>query len=184
MSAWEASGRPPPPPDCIKYERIRRSAREFRTPVLVETGTFRGDAIFALRRDFEEIHSIELAPELHATASRTLGHLRHLHLHLGDSATELARVAGRLTQPALFWLDGHYCAGPSARGEQDTPIVQELTLLFDRPRGENGIMIDDARLFVGENGYPSLDQVRAMAAARRPGAAFAVENDIITLHPV
>jgi len=181
---WESAGRPAPPPDTVKYDCIRRYAEARRIAVLVETGTFRGDAIFALRRVFREIHSIELSPELHARAVLDLGHLGHIHLHLGDSASELPRIAAQLGCPAIFWLDGHFCSGPSARGQKDTPIFEELSFLLGRPAGEDVVLIDDARLFNGRDGYPSIDELRGMVHAKRPSASFEVEGDITRIAPV
>lgn len=184
LRRWEAAGRPAPPPDILKYARIREYAKRHCTPILIETGTFHGDAVFTLRRAFREIHSIELDPRLHARAVADLGHLRHVHLHLGDSSSELARVAGALSSPALFWLDGHFCAGPSARGRKDTPIFEELSYLLARPPGANVVLIDDARLFTGRDGYPALEQLREMVASGRPSASFEVDEDIIRILPV
>lgn len=115
---WRAEGCPLPPPDAVKYACIRSLAELHASQILVETGTFYGNAIFSLRHTFREIHSIELAPSLHARCVQDMGHLKHIHLHLGDSAKELPRIALGLDAPALFWLDGHFCSGPSARGER------------------------------------------------------------------
>jgi hypothetical protein len=181
---WQREGRPSPPPDAVKYACIRRYAEQFATPVLVETGTFHGNAIFTLRNAFREIHSIELAPALHARAVLDLGHLTHIHLHLGDSAAELPKVARTLGAPALFWLDGHFCSGPSARGEKDTPVFEELTYLLGRPPGRDVVLIDDARLFNGRDGYPTVEALRELVASSRPQASFGVEEDIIRILPV
>lgn len=184
LSAWQAKDKPAPPPNCLKYDCIRQYARRFATPILVETGTWKGDAIFALRHDFREIHSIELAPEIHAEAKKTLAHWPHIHLHFGDSGRELPRVVRGLTDSTLFWLDGHWCAANSARGEKDSPIVEELDFLLRRPVGQNVVLVDDARCFTGQDGYPTVEEVRAMVAAHRPAATFEVADDIIRIVPV
>lgn len=184
IAQWEAAGRPVPPPDLIKYRVIRRYAQERGIRNLVETGTWFGNAIFTLRRDFTEIHSIELAPALHAQASAGFAHLPHIRLHLGDSATELPRVAASLTGPTLYWLDGHFCSGPSARGAKDTPIFEELDYLLRRPPGQDVVLIDDARCFNGADGYPTIEQLRQMVTPLRPHASFTVETDIIRIVPV
>jgi len=184
IAQWRQAGCPTPPPDMVKYEVIRHYARKHATPVLVETGTWFGDAIFTLRREFLEIHSIELAPELHTQAVAALGHMRHLHLHLGDSATELVRIAQTLTAPALYWLDGHWCDGPSARGAKDTPIVEELNFLLRLPPRRDVVLVDDARFFNGEHGYPTVEELRQLVASRRPAASFELKDDIIRILPV
>ncbi len=184
LALWQSRGRPMPPPDIFKYDCIRDYARRHRTSTLVETGTWFGNALFTLRNDFSEIHSIELAPELHAQASAALAHLPHIRLHLGDSAVLLPRVAQSLSTPALYWLDGHWCAGPSARTDKDTPISEELAFLLNRPPGRNVVLIDDARCFNGKNGYPTVEELRTWVAARRPDSSFTLENDIIRIVPV
>jgi len=184
IAQWKIAGQPAPAPDAIKYACIRELARQHNTPVLVETGTWRGDAIFTLRGEFREIHSIELAPELHREAVGALGHLAHIHLHCGDSAVELPRIAATLTAPTLYWLDGHWCAGPSARGAKDTPIFEELHFLLNRPARRDVILIDDARYFNGVNGYPTVDELRQLVSLHRPATHFEVKDDIIRIVPV
>ena len=184
VRTWKAAGCPPPPPDCVKYRIIRAYAFKHQTPILVETGTWYGNAIFTLRRVFGEIHTIELAPELHRSAVAQFAHLKHIHPHLGDSATVLPEVAARLTQPALFWLDGHFCAGPSARAGKDTPSCEELEYLLAQPQGRHVVLIDDARLFTGADGYPTVDALRQRILESRPGAIFEVKDDIIRIAPV
>lgn len=184
VQAWQEQGRPPPPPDIVKYDIIEQYARQYATPILVETGTWFGNAIFSLRHAFREIHSIELAPELHARASASVAHLPHIHLHRGDSATTLPKIVPLLTAPALYWLDGHFCSGPSARGTKNTPIFEELDFLLKQPPGNNVVLIDDARLFTGAGDYPMLAELRRMVAAGRSTAGFAVADDIIRIAPV
>ncbi|MBX3749523.1 MAG: hypothetical protein KF897_05505 [Opitutaceae bacterium] len=181
---WQAAGRPPPAPDLYKYEYIRACARRHGAAVFVETGTWKGDACFMLRRDFRELHTIELAPALHAAAREELAHLPHVHAYLGDSAVELPRVVDGLAGPVLFWLDGHYCAGPSARGDEDTPISAELACLLRRPPGRDVIMIDDLRCFDGRLGYPTIDALRQLVHTHRPAAHCVVADDIMCIHPV
>lgn len=183
-SRWEATGRPMPAPDALKYRVIRAYARRYATPVMIETGTFYGDAIFALRREFREIHSVELARGLFDFNAEELAHHRHIHLHFGDSAVVLPRLVSQVTAPTLFWLDGHFCSGPSARADIDTPISAELDCILSRPPGCDVVLIDDARLFVGQDGYPSIEQLRTAVRARRPRASFEVDLDIIRIAPV
>jgi hypothetical protein len=184
VAAWEKAGRPVPPPPVIKHQVIRDHARRYHARTLVETGTFYGDTPFALRGLFAEMHSIELAPALHELAVREMGHLTHLHLHQGDSTSLLPRIVPSLTGPVLYWLDGHFCAGPSARSECDTPVFAELSYLLARPDGPDVILIDDARLFNGRDDYPTLDFVRDYFRLQRPAATCTVVDDIFCAAPV
>ena len=184
IRAWRREGCPPPAPDLLKYDVIRGYARRHGARILIETGTFYGNAIFTLRNDFTLIHSIELAPALHALNTRELAHLPHIRLHLGDSASVLPGLLKDLTGPALFWLDGHFCAGPSARAESDTPIGSELGHLLAQSVGKHVVLIDDARLFTGRDGYPDLADLRDLVRRHRPHATCEVAMDIIRIAPV
>ena len=63
---WQRSGRPAPPPHQVKQAILRKYASKFNTRVLVETGTFLGDMIEAMRDNFDKIFSIELSEEYYA----------------------------------------------------------------------------------------------------------------------
>jgi hypothetical protein len=45
------------------------------------------------------------------------------------------------------------------------------------------IMVDDARLFVGKSGYPTLEQLNSFVTGSRPDIIMDVRNDIIHLWP-
>ena len=85
----------------------------------------------------------------------------------------------KLSAPALFWLDGHYSGGATARAELDTPVIAELRAILGHPVKGHVLLIDDAREFVGANGYPTLAAVEEMIRAADPGASYDVRDDII-----
>jgi hypothetical protein len=96
---------------------------------------------------------------------------------------QIARVLTEIDEPTLFWLDGHYSAGETARGEQDTPIMQELQHIFDAPDYGHVVIIDDARCF-GENpAYPSIDDLRNFVGTQRAGLEFTIADDSIRITP-
>jgi hypothetical protein len=150
---------------------------------LVETGTYMGDMVAAMSADFDQIHSIELGPDLFEKARQRFAGMAHVQLHQGDSATTLPEVLRRLNGPALFWLDGHYSAGITAKGSKDTPIVEELEAIYRHDAQRHVILIDDARLFDGSADYPTLDNLRKRVTGWSPNAVMAVADDIIRLHP-
>ena len=53
--AWEKQGRPSPPPHIIKEELIRDYAKTFNTQILIETGTYLGDMVHAMKKSFSHI---------------------------------------------------------------------------------------------------------------------------------
>ena len=176
---WERAGRPVPPPQRVKHELLLEVAGRCPAQVFIETGTYLGDTVHALRRRFREIHSIELDLTLCEAARRRFAGVRSVTIHQGDSATVLPELLSRLAEPALFWLDGHFSGGVTARGQRDTPIQDELRCILRHPVEGHVVLIDDARLFGTDGGYPTLDEVREMVAGERPSWTVTVDGDVI-----
>jgi hypothetical protein len=183
LRRWTRNGRPTVAvPHLLKQTILREHAVTYALRSLVETGTYLGSMVYAMREVFDEIHTIELAPHLFAAATRRFARAPHIHVHQGNSADVLPRLLGALTGPALFWLDGHYSGGITARADMETPILAELRLVFGSPH-RHVILIDDADLFHPEHGYPSLDEVRRAVAAIAPTYRFVVDTGVIRLLP-
>lgn len=180
---WRLKGRPIPPHGAVKRRIIASYARRFGTRVLIETGTYRGDMIWAQRDHFDKLYSIELADQFFRDAVERFKAFPHIKIVHGDSGVMLGPVLKEVDQPALFWLDGHYSAGETARGELDCPIVKEFDHVFAHAVRDHVILIDDARHFIGSDGYPTIEQTRRMILARRPDWHFEVADDLIRAHP-
>jgi len=176
--AWEKQGRPSPPPHIIKEELIKNFAQNFNTPILIETGTYLGDMVHAMRKSFTRIISFELDPTLAAQAQNRFAGDSHIQIIQGDSGKLLAEYLKNIHEPCLFWLDGHYSGGITAKGSLETPIKNELTAILSHPVDGHVILIDDARCFTGENDYPTLDELKTLVANRN----FSVEHDVIRIH--
>jgi hypothetical protein len=148
--------------------------------VLLETGTYKGDMVFAQLGNFRRIYSIELSLALHKDACIRFKDHPHVVLLLGDSGSVLNVVAPSLPENSLFYLDGHYSDGVTAKGLLETPIVEELNCIFAR-EGNDIILIDDARCFDGTHDYPKLDELKAYCLSKKPGLKFEVADDIIRI---
>lgn len=179
--AWRSAGCPAPPPPHIKRAILRNLGRRYRVPIFVESGTLFGDTLAAMRRQFHQLHSIELDPTLHRRATERFASDSKVKLWFGDSAEVLPRVLALIHAPTLFWLDGHYSGQGTARGLVDTPIREELGHIGRHPlREAHVIAIDDARVFIGKDGYPPIDELRELAA--QIGFHYMeIDNDIILL---
>ena len=181
LREWQRDGRPVPPPHAFKVDTLIAYGREYGLQNLIETGTCQGDTVNVVRHHFSQVYSIELSPELHAAAMRRFAAAGNVSLILGDSSVELRRLTDRLQEPALFWLDGHYSAGVTAKGSKETPILDELATLFDRSAFSDVIIIDDARCFGRDPDYPSLAELEAFVRSRRPDLRMTVADDLIRL---
>jgi hypothetical protein len=171
-------------PSAAGWKRrvIRRYARRFETPVLVETGTFLGDTVEAMRRHFREIYSIELSAELYRRARERFAGIDQVRLLHGDSGAILPDLAHEIREPCLFWLDGHYSAGETARGDENSPLRRELAAVLGRRVEGDVILVDDARLMNGRDGYPTLAELRALVSAAQPDWEVAISDDIVRIH--
>ena len=176
---WQMRGRPLPPPHVVKQLAILRYQRSRRLRTFIETGTFTGEMVAAMRPYFDRIFSIEMSPEIYEAASRRFAGDSRVTLVLGDSATELPRLLEALDHPALFWLDGHFMGAGTARAQEDSPVRAELGALLRHPVRGHLVLIDDARLFLGADGYPTVAELRNWVERERPGSRFDVEDDII-----
>jgi hypothetical protein len=186
LKAWERSGRSTPPPHQVKRRIVSTYGAEFGTKILIETGTFRGDMVDAMKDRFEAIYSIELSPRLCALARHRFHRRPHICILRGDSRNMLPEILAEISAPCLFWLDGHYSGGDTAGSGTKTPVVDELrTILihrFPEGGGQHVVLIDDARCFDGTHDYPRLDQLQELTAALCPGREFSIAEDVIRIH--
>ena len=139
---------------------------QFLNPALVETGTFLGDGTqAALDAGFEHVYSIELYPALHANALHRFAGEPRVTLFGGPSVQWLPEVLAKLSAPATFWLDSHYCGGPTA-GAWACPLLHELDLIARHPIKTHTILIDDRHLFGLD--VPSETAIRALLQTVNP----------------
>ena len=176
---WVRDGRPVPPPPIVKQRVVKAALQRHGLDTVIETGTYTGEMVAALVGHARRIVSIELDDALHAAAVRRFADAPQVELLHGDSGRLLPSVVARLDRPALFWLDGHYTGTGTARTDVASPIVGEVETLLGHAIPGHVVLIDDAREFTGEDGYPTIEALRAMVVRRQPRAVFVVEDDII-----
>ena len=166
-----------------KHALVKQVGQQRGIRNLVETGTFEGDMVEAQRENFASITTIELGDELYARAKQRFERHPQVRVLHGDSARMLAEAVKGLAGPAIFWLDAHYSKGITARGEAETPVLQELLIIAGRNEPGDVILIDDARHFGLHPGYPRLGRVRRFVEEHWPRHSFSVETDVIRIIP-
>lgn len=191
LREWERRGKPAPPPHAVKQNVLREYSETYNLTVMVETGTFLGDMVEAMRGAFDRIYSIELSENLYKQAVRRFRGAKNVTLIHGDSGDVLGRLlqtggAGlpEISQPTLFWLDAHYSSGVTARGEEETPIYEELRQILADHRNAHVIIIDDARCFGTDCAYPRMEDLIEFVTARRGDVAIVVKDDSIRITPL
>lgn len=149
----------------------------------VETGTYRGDTTAFLARAARHVYSVEPGPDLAREARERFAGDSRVTIVEGLAEERLADVVeGIDAGPVSFWLDGHYSAGVTYRGPEDTPIRAELEVVerhLDR-LGTVTVLVDDVRCFDPTNpdfaGYPSRGWL--VDWAERNGLGWTIEHDI------
>jgi len=180
---WKKRGSVLPMPHLGKQRVLAEYAEKFAPAIFIETGTYRGDMVDAMLNQFEEIFSIELGDTLFKKVKKRFSRYNHVHVMHGQSGEVLPEILKDVTQPCLFWLDAHWSAGSTAKGELETPILQELRCILNHASAENHIvLIDDARCFTGGNDYPTLHVLKDFIREMHPNWIFEVKDDIIRIH--
>lgn len=177
------SGSPVPPPHRVKRFWLARLARRHGCRTLIETGTYQGDMVDAMLPVFRRIVTIELDPGLAEAAVRRFRERPEVTVIHGDAGQVLERVLSEVDERFAFWLDGHYSGPGTALGARPTPILAELEAIGRHHRKDHLILIDDARCFGNEEGYPALARVVGSLRAIHAGYRVVVRDDMIQALP-
>lgn len=163
-----------------KQKHLISLANQSNLSILVETGTYLGDMLFMLKQNFTKLYSIELSEYYFKKAKKRFLGQEKIELHNGDSGEMLKEIIHKINEPALFWLDGHYSGGKTALGSKECPIYEELNHIF-KSKLDHIIVIDDARLFIGKNDYPSIDDLKKYIISNVTIKSFEINNDAIVV---
>jgi hypothetical protein len=100
-------------------------------------------------------------------------------IYHGDSAIILNKIVKNLKQKTLFWLDAHYSGGVTSKTNKETPIKEELKIIIKNWEKGNIVLIDDAKLFNGNQGYPTIEKIKSIFS--KITVRLKVEKDIIVI---
>jgi hypothetical protein len=180
LRLWKRNGAVGPMPNLGKQQVVREYIERFSPEVFVETGTYKGKMVYAVMPYIKEIYSIELDQNHYRNARKKFAGYPNIHIIQGQSGQILPRILRDIDKRCLFWLDAHWSKGSTARGDLQTPIMQEIKCILNHPRAdEHAILVDDARLFVGADDYPALQTLQSYVLSFRPDWIFEVKDDII-----
>jgi len=177
----------------VKRNTIITIAKKYNAlNVFLETGTYMGDTVEYLKNNFSKLISIELNEDLAVKAKKRFAAENKIQIVQGDSAKELSAILAPISMPVVFWLDGHYSsefwAGGvyivTAKGDKETPILEELGHIARHPVKNHIILIDDARLFKGEHDYPHMNELNGFVKSNFPNHKLHVAKDIIRILPL
>jgi hypothetical protein len=162
---------------------IEEYQKRYSCSVLVETGIYLGDMVEAQGNNFKRIISIELDQHLYERAKHKFRKKSHITIYQGDSSKILPQIMPTITESALFWLDGHYSAGFTAKGDKETPIYEELEVIFQDSTHDHILLVDDARLFTGQSDYQTIEELSDFIRGKNKDYIIEVKDDIIRAVP-
>ena len=190
---WKLRGEPIRSPHLLKQRTVRDYAQRYNLRVLVETGTYYGEMVAAMKGRFAEIYSVEFDSALARRAAKKFSRWPHIHIMEGDSQKVVPEILKSLREPTLFWLDAGYYGWAGLQGDK-----QRLTTEFESILGHSipdnsspghanqrhVILMDDARGLNGQNGAPTVEQLKQRIEAEFPGRHVEVKYDILRITPL
>jgi len=179
LKEWQELNCPSPPPHIVKQLAIKEYQAKSQYNILIETGTYLGQMIEAQKNTFKQIFSIELSQELFEKAQKRFKKDSNVTIVQGDSGKVMGMVLKNISEPVIFWLDGHYSSGITAKGEKDCPIFEELNSIFKATKLKHVFLIDDARHFNGEGDYPTIEELTKFIKKHDSNYKVEVKNDIL-----
>lgn len=181
LKRWKRDEKKVPVPNVAKVEIIKEYADKFDVKIFVETGTFMGDTVWALRKKFKKMFTIEIDDKLYIRAKENFSKFSHIEVIHGDSGEKIGSILENLDERVLFWLDGHYSAGITSKGSLDTPIKKELDEILNHSVKNHILLIDDARCFDGTNDYPTIEELDLIIKQKNKKYVMEIEDDIIRI---
>jgi len=156
-------------------------AKRFSINIFIETGTYLGNTVNAVKKNFKEIYSIELNKVLYLKAKQKFIRDKHINVILGDSSENLPKILSKIDDPCLFWLDAHYSGENTSKTNIETPITKELQCILNHPNKNHIILIDDSHKFTGKNDYPTISKLKEMINQYEEKVLI-IKEDIIRIH--
>ena len=133
----------------------------------------------AQKKNFKNVISIELDTALFEAARERFKKDKNVTILQGDSGKVLPGVMEQITAPAIFWLDGHYSEGVTAKGAKECPIFEELGAIFSAAPLHHILLIDDARCFTGMRDYPTFEELKKYILNKNTKYQIEIKHDII-----
>jgi hypothetical protein len=112
----------------------------------IETGTLNGDTIFSVEPLFNSLYTIEVSNKYYTnTKQKYKGN--KIQFLFGDSSLVFLNLLPTLTEPTIFFLDGHWSSGDTGRSAKDCPLIEEIEAIHSLFKEKAILIIDDVRLF-------------------------------------
>lgn len=155
----------------------------------VETGTFRAETTEWAAHNFDRVVSIEADESLFKAAQQRLKNARNVSIVFARSQDALREILAENKEPALLWLDAHWCGAGTACEEYECPVLEEISIADASP-AQHFILIDDARLFLNplpaphnSDHWPRFPQLLSELRRTYPDSYIAILEDVVIRLP-
>jgi len=112
----------------------------------IETGSYKGETIFAMEQYFDTLITIEVKEELYYNLVTNYDNNKIKFIN-GDSVEVFNYLFKYINDKCIFFLDGHYSSGITGFKNKTVPLLDEINLINTNFKNEGIIIIDDVRLF-------------------------------------
>jgi predicted O-methyltransferase YrrM len=177
---WKLRGEPERSPHLLKQRTVREYAEKYGAALFVETGTYYGEMVAAVKDLFPRIYSVEYDHELAERAKKKFARSPEIQILEGDSQKILPELLKQISDPALFWLDAGYYGWAGVQGDKDR-LTTELEAILDHPLKTHVILMDDARGLNGQNGAPTVEDLKRRIEMKVPKRKVEVKHDILRI---
>ena len=178
----------------MKKSLLTELKAAFSIHTFVETGTYLGYTTSEAAQIFKKVCTIELSNEIHLLAKENLKSYKNVSLYQGNSGDVLNNLLPLIPSRTLFYLDGHYSGGATAKGFENTPVLDELEAIKNSGKSDSVILIDDIQLFQDSchpekilntclEGYPNFDQLVAALLQINPDYRICFLSDTLLAYP-
>ena len=131
-----------------------------KNSIWIETGTYLGSTTKLLSTHYQHVHTIEPSGKCLKMAQERIGIRENITYYNGTSEEYFDKICRDIAGDICFWLDGHFSAWITFKGDQDTPIKNELHSIQKYLQNYSSVVvfIDDIRCsHLDPENYPSLD---------------------------
>jgi hypothetical protein len=156
---WILRGRPARSPHLLKQKVVREYGEKFGLRTLVETGTYYGEMVAAMKSRFDRIYSIEFVPALAERSIRKFARYEHVRIFCGDSRVVMPEVGMETDKQRLS---------------------AEMEMILSHPY-PHIVLLDDARCLTGQNGIPTVSDVKSYIESKFPQRSVEVEFDVMRI---
>jgi hypothetical protein len=119
----------------------------------VESGTFNGETIFAMKPYFTILYTVEIVEYYFnkVMEAASVEDIKKITIIWADTELYFPRFLPTLDEPAIFFLDSHYSGAMTGFGSKTVPLLEEISHIAMYFKHPGIIIIDDYRLFKTEH---------------------------------